>query len=168
MSWFSRSKLAPQRGWAACPGRRCEANAAGGRPAAVGTAERLRASMQGVNISARRRARESRAPVQSLSGDGWLTFSVVNPPRLILAFFPILSIDQWANRPDLTATTWRWPPIALWGWASRRLPIVLALEVQAPSGPSRGVGRTGFTGIWKQPADPAQNQPVAGREWQPA
>ena len=25
-----------------------------------------------------------------------------------------------------------------------------------------------ITGIWKQPADPAQNQPVAGREWQPA
>ena len=24
------------------------------------------------------------------------------------------------------------------------------------------------TGIWKQPADPAQNQSIAGREWQPA
>ena len=32
----SQSMLAPQREWAACPGRPCQANAAGGRSAAVG------------------------------------------------------------------------------------------------------------------------------------
>ena len=59
-------------------------------------------------------------------------------------------------------------PETVMRWHRAGFRSYLRLEVQAPSWPSRGVGRTGFTGIWKQPADPAQNQPVAGREWQPA
>ena len=44
--------------------------------------------MQGVNISARRRARKFHARIQSLSGDGWLTFFGREPTKTYISVLP--------------------------------------------------------------------------------